>query len=430
MQNLFPSIIDKIQDFRLPGIPKFPGQVHPSYAGLSIANLPASVCRWLSCPHPADNPLDQSILERLDDDWQAVILLLVDGLSLRLFQRFTDEVLVKGMYHLWQGILNDGLFLPLTSIAPSTTSAALTTLWTGRLPAEHGNIGYELFLREYGFIANMITHSVSSFTKEPVDIRQAGFNPSESLPVEPLGRFLSSQGVRVRVYQHKSISLSGLSQMLLDGTLKVAFDTLDDVWIDLCRDLQENQRQKIYAYVYWAGLDTLSHHGGPDSEPLYQEWLNLSAGLNRFIAQLKSAGLERVLLLLTADHGQIATEIRTDYDLQNHPGLTRHLVMMPTGESRLPYLFIKSGQVSAVRDYLASHWDNQFAIMPSETILKNGLLGQHPPHPTTIDRIGSHVVFPKENAYWWWVNKENRLLGRHGGLSADEMLVPFFALPI
>lgn len=430
MQDEFSTVLAQIKDNRIPGIPKFPGQVHPSYSGFSIANLPASVCRWFSCPHPAENPLDESILAQFDDDWHAVILLLVDGLGLRLFQRFAHESLERGMHRDWQGILNDGLLLPLTSIAPSTTSAALTTFWTARLPAEHGIIGYELFLKEYGFIANMITHSVSAFIEEPVDIRKAGFNPSENLPVEPLGKFLSSQGVRAHVYQHRSISSSGLSQMLLEGTERVAFDSLDDVWEGLCLDLQENRRRKTYAYVYWSGLDTRSHHSGPDSELLYQEWLAFAAVLCRFIARLKTAGLRRVLLLLTADHGQIATDIRGNYDLHNHPGLTRHLIMMPTGESRLPYLFIRSGQVSAVQDYLASHWDGQFTLLPSHTVLANGLLGQCVPHQTTLERIGSHVVFPKGNAYWWWVNKENRLLGRHGGLSADEMLVPFFALPI
>jgi hypothetical protein len=44
--------------------------------------------------------------------------------------------------------------------------------------------------------------------------------------------------------------------------------------------------------------------------------------------------------------------------------------------------------------------------------------------------VGSHIVFPENNAYWWWVNKENHLLGRHGGLSRDEMLVPFFAMEV
>lgn len=28
----------------------------------------------------------------------------------------------------------------------------------------------------------------------------------------------------------------------------------------------------------------------------------------------------------------------------------------------------------------------------------------------------------------WWSEKENLLIGRHGGLSADEMLVPFLAV--
>jgi len=48
----------------------------------------------------------------------------------------------------------------------------------------------------------------------------------------------------------------------------------------------------------------------------------------------------------------------------------------------------------------------------------------------TTDRIGNWVVIPKNNAYWWWVNKENVLRGRHGGLSPQEMLVPFFAIEL
>jgi hypothetical protein len=27
----------------------------------------------------------------------------------------------------------------------------------------------------------------------------------------------------------------------------------------------------------------------------------------------------------------------------------------------------------------------------------------------------------------WWANKENPLIGRHGGLSSEEMLVPLLA---
>jgi hypothetical protein len=31
------------------------------------------------------------------------------------------------------------------------------------------------------------------------------------------------------------------------------------------------------------------------------------------------------------------------------------------------------------------------------------------------------------SAYLWWAPKENVLIGRHGGVSPEEMLVPFLA---
>lgn len=430
MQKQFSDLYHRLIENCIPGIPKFSNQVHPFYAGLSIANIPASVCCWLGCPSPVENALDVSVLRQLDQDYQHVILVLVDGLSLRLFQRFYEDTVENGLHREWQGIFRDGLFLPLTSIAPSTTSAALTTLWTARFPAEHGIIGYELFLKEYGFIANMITHSVSAFINEPVDMKKAGFEPSACLPIETMGQYLATQGIITSAYQHQSISVSGLSQMLLSGTDRFSYNSLDDLWSLLLQTLQRSRNQKSYSYVYWSGLDTFSHHAGPDSQLLYQEWLNFAAVLNHFIARHQTEKNQRTLLLVTADHGQIATNIQTKYDLHNHPGLTHHLVMMPTGESRLPFLFTKPGALAAVQDYLNAHWQGQFSLLPSQSALDCGLLGNSPAHQTTQDRIGDQVVFPKDNAYWWWVKKENHLLGRHGGLSAEEMLVPFFALPL
>jgi hypothetical protein len=56
-----------------------------------------------------------------------------------------------------------------------------------------------------------------------------------------------------------------------------------------------------------------------------------------------------------------------------------------------------------------------------------GLFGPGTPHPEIFNRIGDLIVAAKGSAYWWWAAKENPLIGRHGGLSADEMLVPFLA---
>jgi hypothetical protein len=39
-------------------------------------------------------------------------------------------------------------------------------------------------------------------------------------------------------------------------------------------------------------------------------------------------------------------------------------------------------------------------------------------------------VAARNDAYLWWADKENPLIGRHGGLSADEMIVPLLSVEL
>src|SRR3712207_8101519 len=54
-------------------------------------------------------------------------------------------------------LARDGVsFAPLTSTFPSTTVNALTPMTTAALPAEHGILGYTLYLWELGAVSEMI----------------------------------------------------------------------------------------------------------------------------------------------------------------------------------------------------------------------------------------------------------------------------------
>ena len=68
-----------------------------------------------------------------------------------------------GTAPVWSRLAEQGKLAAITSLVPSTTTAALTSLWTGRSPAEHGIVGYELWLKEYGVVSNMILHTPISF---------------------------------------------------------------------------------------------------------------------------------------------------------------------------------------------------------------------------------------------------------------------------
>jgi hypothetical protein len=123
----------------------------------------------------------------------------------------------------------------------------------------------------------------------------------------------------------------------------------------------------------------------------------------------------------------VATHKDPRYDVANHPGLTRLLHMMPTGEHRLMYLFIRPGQADAVRDYYDQTWPGEFAFIDPLEAVEAGLFGPGQPHPRLYDRLGDVIVAARERAYLWWADKENILVGRHGGLGAEEMIVPFLA---
>lgn len=428
MTNPAASILDSIQKCTIKGIPRAKDQVHPKYEGLSIANIPASICKWLDCPLPASKPLAKEISTNLQETYQHIILVLVDGLGLNFLRANHFDEIEGNPLADWQSHLKDGLLVPLTSITPSTTSAALTTLNTGCLPVEHGILAYELFLKEFGLIANMITHTATAFPEDKGSLLRAGFDPQSFLPIPTLGAHMQAHGVHTYTLQHQAIANSGLSQMILRDTTCLPYQSLQEMW-KIAHDIHATKsKEKTYTYIYWSEIDTLSHHIGPEDQELVNQWQIFSSEMHKFLQKVKSGSASKTLFILTADHGQIASRIDPEYDLHNHPEFVKLLTMMPSGETRLPILFADPKNEPAIRDYLNRHWDGKFHLLPSDEVISSGLFGNGESYQGTIDRLGQYVVFPEEDAYWWWANKENHLLGRHGGLSRDEMLVPFFAL--
>jgi hypothetical protein len=189
--------------------------------------------------------------------------------------------------------------------------------------------------------------------------------------------------------------------------------------------LDRQSHERAFFWVYWGELDHLSHHYYPDNERPQADFIAFTAALeNLFFAQLSPGARRETLFLLTADHGQIVTRPDPHYDLRNHPGLARRLHILPTGENRLAYLYIRPGQTEAVREYIERTWPNRFITLDPAFAVEGGLFGPGPVHPRLLDRLGDLMLASRDDAYLWWGEKENHLFGRHGGLSQDEMLVP------
>jgi hypothetical protein len=71
-------------------------------------------------------------------------------------------------------------------------------------------------------------------------------------------------------------------------------------------------------------------------------------------------------------------------------------------------------------------------VLDADEAVARGLFGTRPLTPAARARIGDLVLLPRENWYFHhYLSPQTRplkIIGRHGGLTPEEMLVPFFAL--
>lgn len=427
----------RIRRKRLPGLANLPdGEfVMPCYDGLSIANVPATVAVMLgitprrgdALPSPLGgaSPLIEELWSDLAPGLRRVVLVILDAVGYLAFR----AALAEDENLAFNRLIEAGRLVPLTSVFPSTTTAALSSLWTGRTPAEHGLLGYELYLREYGTVANMIHFSPVHDTARRV-LLGWGLDPERFLPVPGLAEILAQHGVTTRVLIHNVFVDSPLSRINFRGASEIqGFVTSADMWVSLRHMLTGHRDERLLVAAYWGSVDGIAHLRGPASEAWAAEIRNLAYSLEReFLHALPPDDRQGTLLLITADHGQVYAPPQQASLLSHHPRLRDALLLPPTGESRAAYLYPRHGRAGEVRRYFEKGLGQRFVVLESAAALEAGLFGNGPPASNTTDRIGDLIALARGNNFWHWSEKEIKICGRHGGLVAEEMLVPFLAV--
>ncbi|MCB2209404.1 alkaline phosphatase family protein [bacterium] len=399
----------------------------PFYDGLSLANIPSTVTELLGAPAFGRGPLDSSILSGLKVPYKKVVFLLVDALGFNLL----EKLMAAEPDMVWNQLRQAGVYSPITSVCPSTTASALTTLWTGVPPAEHGIIGYEMWAKEFGMIMNNIRHSPAAVRGVVGGLAQAGFDPHEFVDVPLLGPHLRAAGITPTTFIHYSIANSGLSVMQMEDVDLAPYVDEADLAVSLADFLNGRAGERDYVYAYYSDVDTLMHRfNASDQRVAFQFSAFSSLFKQACLDRLSPEVREETILLLAADHGSMPTPIDHRYDLLDHPELLSNLVMNPTCEHRLAFFYLKPGAENKVRDYIERTWPGEFLLLKSQDALDAGLFGDAPFKAQTPDRIGDLIAVAKGQAYFWWSPTLNHMHGRHGGLSRQEMLVPFMAVPL
>lgn len=391
----------------------------PAYDGRSIGNIPATIAETLKVPFNGLPALEPKLWQPLAGDCRRVVLLTLDAFGWNLLQ--AEEARLGGLLN------KADIVEQITSIFPSTTVAALSSLWTGAAPAQHGMLALNMFFPEYATETQMLFFT-PTFGRYPDALIAAGLKPESFLQWPGMAEQLAQQGVPTHAFKGREIIYSALSRMHGRG---VSGDhgaiTFSDMLDQVAQMLEATADESLYLSAYWPTIDTISHFRHWDGEATRAEIRTLFYQIQtQFLDKLSASAREGTLFFITADHGQIA--LPTHIYLEDHPKLQQMLFMKPSGEPRITYLYAKHGRIEEIVQYINQHLGAFMVALTAEEALASGLFGPQPHTAVAHERIGDVVVIMRQDAVLFnqtLPEQARHMVGGHGGMSHGEMQVPW-----
>lgn len=353
----------------------------PNYDGEGLVNLVAELEHRLTGESQAPR-LSSEIAGHIPDS-STYVLVLFDGLG--------DHQLS----HPAAADLRRARVAGLDSPFPSTTTVALSTIATGLPAAQHGVLGYQLYLDDIDTVVNTIRWTTP--WGDPVD-----YDTASLLPEPTLWERLSAAGAEPISIQPAHFQGSALSNALYRGA---RFEPIRSVDESIEAAVQLSSAPSRLILVYLPHVDFAAHVGGQDT-PEYAEAMRTVSWAWETLARQMPSG---ATLLGTADHGHIDFPDASRVDVPKHLNEDRTLY----GDVRV--VFVKGDGEAMARELPATwipiaearHWWGPQPWHPSfEARLPDGLL--------VAD--DDYVILPKFS--------NGKLVGNHGGIHPAERRIP------
>jgi predicted AlkP superfamily pyrophosphatase or phosphodiesterase len=330
-----------------------------------------------------------------------VVLLVVDGLGWEQLQAYRSSA----------PTLAAATGGPITSVVPTTTATALTSLTTGSPPSVHGIVGYRLRVDgdgptpgRPGEVMNVLRWRTSRG-----DMRRA-------LPPPQFQRVLPFGGRAVPAVTRSEFASTGFTAAHLTGVRLFGWSVPSALVVNVRRLLGAGE---TFVYAYYDGLDKVAHEYG-----LGDHYLQELGAVDRLVADLLGVLPPGAVLAVTSDHGQVEVGSATRLPA---PALF-DMVELFSGEGRFRWLHVRPGALADAVDIAEEAHGDEAWVRTQEQMVDEGWFGG-PLTAETSRRLGdlalvahAPVAFldPADTG-------ETRLMGRHGSLTSAEMAVPFVA---
>ena len=197
---------------------------------------------------------------------------------------------------------------------PSTTTAHVSTIHTGLPVGEHGLYEWNVYEPALDAVITPILYSWAGARRRDT-LRGSGVEMADLLPPETLYRRLERRGVASVVLQPAAFSPSTFDSVATAGAELRPYARFADGARMLADALREPGGPR-YAYLYWDGIDGAGHRCGPDSPEFEAACVSALDTLERELLGPAGRPAASTLLLITADHGQVAVDRERLDDLE------------------------------------------------------------------------------------------------------------------
>ena len=325
----------------------------------------------------ADLPARITALTRAHE---RVVVIVIDAFGWAFVQRHASHPLLRRME-----------IEPLASMFPSTTTAHVTTLYSG-LPVEQHGL-YEW--RVYEPLLDAVIIPLRYVTA--VDGGKLALDPRE---IVPSPSFFEQLEVPSTVLQPAHIWPSTYSSAALAGATVIPFT-------DVASGVRQLGTPGL-SLLYWDGVDAAGHTHGPSSAAF-------DAAAIAALDAIEVALPNHALVLMTADHGQIDVHPdRLDELDVLWPALTEHLLHPPAGSARDCFLHVDDAPL--VIDELSTRLEASATVHRARDLFPD-------PGPRLEARLADVCVLPAPGRMAWlraYPSHERRFRGHHGGLTPAE----------
>lgn len=376
----------------------------PNYNN-SILNMVTSILKNYTVKSIHDSlPELDCILEK---NYRNVVLVVLDGMG--------ENVLTNASRN---GLFNKHKLTTLTSVYPCTTTAALTTYYSGSAPIETGWLAWSQYFKEYGRTVDMLPY-LDSYTGEPLP--KENFDIYELLKYETVYEKITKASPKTKSYEIKPFHCDSKTDKCIHiKDLKSMCDSIES----LCK----NSEQK-YVFAYFDNPDGINHKKGWNSNET-KEFISYAESLFEDLEEkLKNTD---TLMIVSADHGH--NNITKNYSVTNLECLNECYIIPPYLEPRFITFWIKQDKQDYFESTFRKKFENEFILYKKEEFLNSNLMGYGKKHKKIDDFIGDYIAIAIADSainLGTYLSKEKTLkLSNHCGLTKNEMEVPLIVFDL